>query len=166
MVAVLNAAQGLEIKGLSENNCITEGEQLKAPPANNLNILKSSGKRTNPNTDNLDQVLKKKIRIENTEIPAAFTPTNIPRAESQPSIPKQREVLKVKEEINPVTIDMDVHDQGSGDVVDCDALGRELSDCQDLSTGTCFDVGEADGVYQGEFYQEGIDHMGQFDNVS
>jgi len=163
LVAVLNTAQDLEIKGLSENS--RNDENFKAAPTHNLKD--SSMKRPMPNTENIvDQGLKKKQRIQDREIPDALKPTstrNPPVAvKPQPFIPQQSDVLKVKEEVTPVTIDLEAPDQGGGDAIQSVGLGQEVSFCQDLATS--FDGEDGDVGYGGEFFQEGVEHMGRFDN--
>jgi len=58
-----------------------------------------------------------------------------------------------------VHIDVDVPDQGGGDVVEVRGLGQELSNCHSVETGF-------DGGFDGEFDQEVVEleNSGQFEN--
>jgi len=161
LVAVLNAAQGLEIKGLYENNTNSEKSQVatdqkvKSPP---LPV-----KRPQIVTEPQESGFKKR-KIEYYKEVKGENPTSRPVI--NPPAPHSSSLqapaaMKVKEEMTPVTIDLDVPDQNvqNGEFGE---TGQELSYCQDLAAG--FDMREVDRAFEGEYYQEGAEHLGQYEN--
>ena len=161
MVAVLNTAQGLEIKGLSENN--SNAEEGKAAPEHKVH--NAPVKRPQIVTENTDSGFKKRKTMHFTDV-KSDTKTNLTQLSTQPahktSSIQTSEVLKVKEEVSPVTIDLDLDmPEQNGD---CEEVGQELAYCQDLAAG--FDMREVDRAYDGDFGQEEVDNLEQFENVS
>jgi len=159
LVAVLNTAQGLEIKGLSENN--SNAEEGKAAPEHKVH--NAPVKRPQIVTENTDSGFKKRKTMHFTDV-KSDTKTTLTQLSTQPthktSSIQTPEVLKVKEEVSPVTIDLDLDmpDQNG----DCEEVGQELAYCQDLAAG--FDMREVDRAYDGDFGQEEVDNLEQFEN--
>lgn len=164
LVAVLNTAQGLEIKGLSENN--SSSEESRTAPDQKVHNPPQPVKRPQIVTETSDSGFKKRKIVHYNEVkresPTLRPVINPPAPQS--STLQAPEALKVKEEMTPVTIDIDIPDQDgqNGQNGECGETGQELSYCQDLDAG--FDMREVDRAYEGELYQEGAELLGQFEN--
>jgi len=167
LVAVLNTAQGLEIKGLSENS--TSSDKGQATPDRKVHNPPLPVKRTQIETETAESGFKRRKILHYNEVKGESQmarPLLNPPAPHSSSL-QAPEALKVKEELTPITIDQDIPDQGdqngqNGQNGECGEMGQELSYCQDLAAG--FDMREVDRAFEGDFYQEGAEHLGQFEN--
>jgi uncharacterized Zn-finger protein len=161
LVSVLQVAQGLDIKGLSEQGGPVGGGQghphphpqhkqhverqevLVKHPTKRVSPAESSS--TEPNT--AEPVIRKKARTP--PLPADnFAPLLQP-----PTLPGM-EGVDVKRELTPVTIDLDGSDQG-GSMSGFDGLSQEMAFI-DTSVSTSF---EGEVSYEdGQYYEEAMGH--------
>ena len=164
---MLRTAQGLDIKGLSEEGGQDGGVNEPPPQQNHNHIprpdiqLKPAMKRQSPIQTSVienstDQNLRKKPRIV-----APVTMELPPILEQAPVIhPTSHQVQDiqpemVKREMTPVTIDLDGSDQG-GSMSGFEGLSQEMAFI-DTSVATSFD-GEVT-YEEGQYYEEAMGHV-------
>jgi len=170
LVSVLNTAQGLEIKGLSENsdtpqpplhNNITKPEQLFS------NSTNQQAKRPLPPQGQVPQK-RPKLLPTNDIKPSNVQNIAPPGPSSSQNQGPGSFMTPVKQEITPVTIDLDdgIDSTGlgetQGDLSGFEGLGQELAFC-DTSEATGYeDIGAYD---EGEYFAGMEPHTAEVDRV-
>jgi len=170
LVSVLNTAQGLEIKGLSENsdtpqpplhNNITKPEQLFS------NSTNQQAKRPLPPQGQVPQK-RPKLLPTNDIKPSNVQNIAPPGPSSSQNQGSGSFMTPVKQEITPVTIDLDdgIDSTGlgetQGDLSGFEGLGQELAFC-DTSEATGYeDIGAYD---EGEYFAGMEPHTAEVDRV-
>jgi len=170
LVSVLNTAQGLEIKGLSENsdtpqpplhNNITKPEQLFS------NSTNQQAKRPLPPQGQVPQK-RPKLLPTNDIKPSNVQNVAPPGPSSSQNQGPGSFMTPVKQEITPVTIDLDdgIDSTGlgetQGDLSGFEGLGQELAFC-DTSEATGYeDIGAYD---EGEYFAGMEPHTAEVDRV-
>jgi len=162
LVSVLQVAQGLDIKGLSEQGGPVGGGQghPQPHPQHKQNVERqevqvkhptkrvSPAESSSPDPNTIDPVIRKRARTpslpEDNFPPILQPPTTLPGMEG----------VDVKRELTPVTIDLDGSDQG-GSMSGFDGLSQEMAFI-DTSVTTSF---EGEVSYEdGQYYEEAMGH--------
>jgi len=166
LVSVLQVAQGLDIKGLSEQGGSVSGAQNQPHPRHNQPLeqrdpqIKPSMKRVypedNPARENsVDPIRKKPKTPVPTEESAPMMPLTSPSSHLAQDITPEIARVEVKRELTPVTIDLDGSDQG-GSMSGFEGLSQEMAFI-DTSVSTGF---EGEVSYEdGQYYEEAMGHV-------
>jgi len=178
LVTVLSTAQALEIKGLSESNNTTN--ETKNDPVSKPCLKTESPKRPAPQPVTpgyYQNTSRKKQRIiPSNNLTISDRGSNpvpgIPTPKTKPPPPSQPELVPVKQEMAPVTVDLDCDDQhggghggrvgggahytGGGGSANYGSVGQEM-----VYSDTSVVAGyEGEGGYEkGEYYNEGMGHQ-------
>jgi len=166
LVSVLQVAQGLDIKGLSEQGGPVGGH-AQPQPQHNHHVdrqqvqVKPGMKRVSPAQtsvieNNVDQSIRKKPKtpVPNVELPTIIqhAPITIPSNQTVHEIQPEMVRVDVKRELTPVTIDLDGSDQG-GSMSGFEGLSQEMAFI-DTSVTTSF---EGEVTYEeGQYYEEAM----------
>jgi len=166
LVSVLQVAQGLDIKGLSEQGGPVGGH-AQPQPQHNHHVdrqqvqVKPGMKRVSPAQtsvieNNVDQSIRKKPKtpVPNAELPTIIqhAPITIPSNQTVHEIQPEMVRVDVKRELTPVTIDLDGSDQG-GSMSGFEGLSQEMAFI-DTSVTTSF---EGEVTYEeGQYYEEAM----------
>jgi len=163
LVSVLNTAQGLEIKGLSENSETSNpssSSSSRLPKSESLFTIHSTAKRPAalPVSQNYDQTQRKRQKIFSSS-DSTKTSSLHPPVEAVPATSLVQDqgtpvsFMPVKQEITPVTIDLDdgetSADLGDNTLGEFEALGQELAFCD--TSGPSGYEGEM-GYDEGEYF--------------
>jgi len=169
LVSVLNTAQGLEIKGLSENSSQPPppptSSSLPKPENPYSNSTNHSAKRPLPTPPPVTQKRPKLISA-NDEIKTS----NVQEVTAGPSAshaPGPGSFLApVKQEMTPVTIDLDdgIDSTGltGGGLAGFEGLGQELAFCDTSEAAGYEDIG---GYDEGEYFAGMEPHTAEVDRV-
>jgi len=180
LVSVLNTAQGLEIKGLSENSTgSTPPSSNSLPKTENL-FTSQAEKRSAPPTppvtqhQHYEQSQRKRPKtFPSNDINKASNPSvigpgpgQVPSTSHDPGPGPGSFMSQVKQEVTPVTIDLDdgedTTELGDGGLAGFDGLGQELAFC-DTSLATGYE-GEM-GYDEGEYFAGMEQHTTEADRV-
>jgi len=168
LVSVLNTAQGLEIKGLSENSTgSTPPSSNSLPKTENL-FTSQAEKRSAPppapppvtQHQHYEQSQRKRPKtFPSNDINKASNPSvigpgtgQVPSTSHDPGPGPGSFMSQVKQEVTPVTIDLDdgedTTELGDGGLAGFDGLGQELAFCDtSLATGYEGEMGYDEGEY-------------------
>jgi len=178
LVSVLQVAQGLDIKGLSEQGGAVDGghENTQPPPprhhqhverqeARIAPAMKRASPEENPAiVNNIEPSPRKKPRtpVPAEELPSLMqhTPITMPSSHTVQDIQPEMARVEVKRELTPVTIDLDGSDQG-GSMSGFEGLSQEMAFI-DTSVSTGF---EGEVSYEdGQYYDEAMGHVSVTDD--
>jgi len=177
LVSVLQVAQGLDIKGLSEQGGPVDGGHgnTQPPPRHNQHVERQEAriapamKRASPEenpaiVNNIEPSPRKKPKtpVPVEELPSLMqhTPITMPSSHSVQDIQPEMARVEVKRELTPVTIDLDGSDQG-GSMSGFEGLSQEMAFI-DTSVSTGF---EGEVSYEdGQYYDEAMGHVSVTDD--
>jgi len=162
LVSVLQVAQGLDIKGLSEQGGSVSGAQNQTHPRHNQPLeerdpqIKPSMKRVYPEDNSTRENTVDPIRKKpKTPVPTEEIPPMMPLPSPSSNITPEIARVEVKRELTPVTIDLDGSDQG-GSMSGFEGLSQEMAFI-DTSVSTGF---EGEVSYEdGQYYEEAMGHV-------
>lgn len=175
LVSVLQVAQGLDIKGLSEQGGPVDGGHGNAQPhpRHNQHVerqesqLAPAMKRASPEENIVNNIepsprKKPKTPVPAEELPSMMqhTPITMPSSHTVQDVQTEMARVEVKRELTPVTIDLDGSDQG-GSMSGFEGLSQEMAFI-DTSVSTGF---EGEVSYEdGQYYDEAMGHVSVTDD--
>lgn len=161
LVTVLNTAQSLEIKGLTDST--DSGSSKSSEPSKPTPYRAPAPKRPSPIPQPSTQFERKKPKVNPNDALYKLSNVHVSPAVEQPSSsstqrvshsslpPSQEPVVSVKQEVAPVTIDLDQPQDNAMQGYD-DGMGQEMA-YSDTTVATGY---EGEEGYEGdEYYQDG-----------
>ena len=159
LVTVLNTAQGLEIKGLTDSTETGSAKSSEPPKPTPYRTPAPAPKRPSPLPQSSNQYERKKpklapsdalYKLSNVHVSPAMEPPTPPQVRA-PLPPPQEQVVNVKQEVTPVTIDLEQPQDTAMQGYD-DGMGQDMA-YSDTTVATGY---EGEESYEGEeYYQDG-----------